>query len=178
VSRRRGQPPEASEAPAREAEDALRGELTRVRGERGSVTVFTAVFAIAVIFLLALILDGGSALNAKERAMDIAGQAARAAADTIDLQALRATGVARIGPGACTAAANLVRNYGQLLSHGLDKVTSTVMVHCVAPPGSERATVLVTVSTRPLVPGIFAAFHESAQASAIPECGINIGGVC
>ena len=71
----------------------------RGRGERGSVSVFTAVFAIAVIFLLALILDGGSALNAKERAMDIAGQAARAAADTIDLQTLRASGRAEIGQG-------------------------------------------------------------------------------
>lgn len=150
----------------------------RARGERGSVSVFTAVFAIAVIFLLALILDGGSALNAKERAMDVAGQAARAAADTIDLQALRTSGRAVIGPGACVAAASLVRSYGQLLSHGLDKVTSTSMVSCSAPPGSERATVLVTVSTRPMIPGVFAGFHESAQATATPECGINQGALC
>jgi len=150
----------------------------RARGERGSVTVFTAVFAIAVVFLLALILDGGSALNAKQRAMDIAGQAARAAADTIDVQVLRSGGVAVIGPGACAAAASMVRSYGRLLGSGLDKVTSTTMVSCSAPQGSDRATVLVTVSTRPLVPGIFTAFHESAQASATPECGINQGAPC
>ena len=152
--------------------------LGRRRGERGSVTVFTAVFAIAVVFLLALILDGGSALNAKERAMDIAGQAARAAADTIDLQALRTSGKAVIGPGACVAAASLVRGYGQVLSHGLDRVTTTSMVRCSAPPGAGRATVLVTVSTRPLIPGVFAGFHESAQATATPECGINQGALC
>jgi Flp pilus assembly protein TadG len=150
----------------------------RGRGERGSVSVFTAVFAIAVIFLLALILDGGSALNAKERAMDIAGQAARAAADTIDLQTLRASGRAEIGPGACLAAATLVKSYGRLLSSGLDKVTSTSMVSCTAPPGAERATVQVTVSTRPLIPGVLAGFHESAQAAATPECGINQGALC
>ena len=150
----------------------------RARGERGSVTVFTAVFAIAVVFLLALILDGGSALNAKQRAMDIAGQAARAAADTIDVQVLRSGGVAVIGPGACAAAARMVRSYGRMLGSGLDKVTSTTMVSCSAPQGSDRATVLVTVSTRPLVPGIFTAFHESAQASATPECGINQGAPC
>ncbi len=155
-----------------------RGRLIAPRGERGSVTVFTAVFAIAVIFLLALILDGGSALNAKERAMDIAGQAARAAADTIDLRVLRDSGVAVIGPGACAAAASLIKSYGQLLSNGLDKVTSTTMVSCSAPQGSHRATVLVTVSTRPLVPGILTGFHESAQASATPECGINLGAPC
>jgi Flp pilus assembly protein TadG len=155
-----------------------RGERARGRGERGSVTVFTAVFAVAVLFLLALILDGGSALNAKQRAMDIAGQAARAAADTIDLQVLRGSGIAVIGPGACEAAASLVNRYGRLLGSGLDKVTSTTMVSCTAPPGSDRATVLVSVSTRPLVPGILTAFHESAQASATPECGINQGAPC
>jgi Flp pilus assembly protein TadG len=152
--------------------------LRRRRGERGSVTVFTAVFAIAAVFLLALILDGGSALNARERAMDIAGQAARAAADTIDLQVLRSSGTAVIGPGACAAAASLVRSYGHLLGNGLDKVASTTMVSCTAPQGSDRATVLVSVSTRPLVPGILTAFHESAQASATPECGINQGAPC
>jgi hypothetical protein len=52
------------------------------------------------------------------------------------------------------------------------------MVSCTAPPGSHRATVLVSVSTRPLVPGILTAFHESAQASAVPECGINQGAPC
>src|SRR5450759_4709566 len=64
--------------------------------ERGSIAVFTVVFAIAVIFLTALILDGGIAMNAKERAADIAEQAARAAASNIDVRALRATGVAAI----------------------------------------------------------------------------------
>ena len=156
----------------------LRRARARARGERGSVTVFTAVFAIAVIFLLALILDGGSALNARERAMDIAGQAARAAADTIDIQVLRTTGRAVIGPDACTAAASLVKSYGQVLSNGLDKVTSTTMLSCTAPQGSERAKVQVTVTTRPLIPGVFAGFHESAQATATPECGINQGALC
>jgi len=71
----------------------------RARAERGSVTVFVVVFAIAVVFLLALILDGGVAMNAKQRAADIAGQAARAAADTINVAYLRNTGVAVMGPG-------------------------------------------------------------------------------
>ena len=141
--------------------------------------MFTAVFAIAVIFLLALILDGGSALNAKERAMDIAGQAARAAADTIDLQTLRASGRAvRSARAPALAAASLVKSYGQLLSNGLDKVTSTSMVRCTAPPGSRAGDGPVTVSTRPLIPGVLAGFHESAQAAATPECGINQGALC
>ena len=59
------------------------------RRERGSVAVFTVVFAVAVVFLTALIVDGGIAMNAKERAADIAEQAARAAAGNIDIAQLR-----------------------------------------------------------------------------------------
>ena len=150
----------------------------RARAERGSVTVFVVVFAIAVVFLLALILDGGVAMNAKQRAADIAGQAARAAADTINVAYLRNTGVAVMGPGACGAAAQLVSTYGQRLSSGVDRVTSTTMVSCVAPVQGRVATVQVTVSTSPLVPGVFGAFHETAVASATTECGITQGGAC
>ena len=146
--------------------------------ERGSVTVFVVVFAIAVMFLLALILDGGIAMNAKQRAADVAGQAARAAADTIDVAYLRNTGVAVMSPGACGAAARLVSTYGQRLSSGVDRVTGTAMVSCVAPTGARVATVQVTVSTSPLVPGVFGAFHETALASATTECGITQGGAC
>ncbi len=156
--------------------------LTRRRraatGERGSVTVFTVVFAIAVMFLLALIIDGGIALNAKQRAADIAGQAARAAADTVNVDVLRQTGGAVMAPGACGAAARLVGAYGQKLSTGVDRVTGTAMVSCVAPPGARVATVQVTVSTSPLVPGVLGAFHETASASATTECGITQGGAC
>ena len=54
-------------------------------GERASIAVFTVVFAVAVVLLTALIVDGGIAMNAKERAADIAEQAARAAAGDIDV---------------------------------------------------------------------------------------------
>ena len=146
--------------------------------ERGSVTVFTVVFAIAVMFLLALIIDGGIAMNAKQRAADIAGQAARAAANTINLATLRATGVAVLAPGACGSAAQLVGTYGQRLTTGVDRVASTAMVRCVAPAGAQVATVQVTVTASPLVPGVFGPFHETASASATAECGITLGGAC
>jgi Flp pilus assembly protein TadG len=148
------------------------------QAERGSVTVFTVVFALAVIFLLALILDGGIAMNARQRAADIAGQAARAAADTIDLAILRSTGHAVMAPGACVSAARLVSAYGQRLSTGADRVIAAAMVRCVAPPGAKVATVQVTVATSPLVPGVLGPFHETASASATTECGITQGGAC
>ena len=146
--------------------------------ERGSVTVFTVVFEIAVMFLLALIIDGGIAMNARQRAADIAGQAARAAADTIDLATLRATGAAEMAPGACGSAARLVAAYGQRLSSGVDRAVSAAMVRCVAPAGAQVATVQVTVTTSPRVPGVSGPFHETASASATAECGITLGGAC
>jgi Flp pilus assembly protein TadG len=150
----------------------------RGAGDRGSVTVFTAVFAVAVVILLGLILDGGIAMNARQRAADIAGQAARAAADDIDLAALRSQGVAVMAPGACLAAERLVRAYVQGGGAGVDRVTSARLGSCRAPAGGRTATVAVTITTRPLVPGVLGGFTETAQASATAECGILAGGAC
>ena len=145
--------------------------------DRGSVAVFTAVFAIAVIFLTALIMDGGIAMNARERAADIAGQAARAAAGDIDVGALETTGQAQIGQGACAVANQLVERYAQLDSGGVDKVDTAIMLSCDAPPGSEQATVIVRITTQPLV-GVLGGFTETGQDSAVTECGIAQGKEC
>jgi len=146
--------------------------------ERGSVAVFTVVFAIAVVFLTALILDGGIAMNAKERAADIAEQAARAAADNIDVAVLRAAGVAAIGPGACPLAGTLVTTYARQDSSGVDAVTSAAMDNCQAAPGARTASVKVTITTKPLIPGVLGSFSESATETATTECGITAGVVC
>jgi Flp pilus assembly protein TadG len=148
------------------------------RRERGSVAVFSVVFAVAVVFLTALIVDGGIAMNAKERAADIAEQAARAAAGNIDIAQLRTAGVAAIGPGACGFAANLVSAYSQQDSSGVDRVTGATMTSCVATAGTETATVAVTITTQPLVGGILGRFSETAQETATAECGIALGAVC
>lgn len=145
--------------------------------DRGSVAVFTVVFAIAVVFLTALILDGGIAMNARERAIDIAGQAARAAAGDIDVAALQATGQAQIGQGACALAEQLVVRYAQLDSGGVDKVDSATMVGCTAPAGSDQARVSVRITTQPLV-GVLGGFTETGTDSAVSECGINAGMEC
>ena len=145
--------------------------------DRGSVAVFTLVFAIAVVSLTALILDGGIAMNARERATDIAGQAARAAAGDIDVGALQTTGRAEIAQGACAIADQLVQRYAQLDSGGVDKVDTAIMVSCAAPAGSEQATVIVQITTQPLV-GVLGGFTETGQESAVAECGIAQGQEC
>ena len=148
-------------------------------GERGSVTVFTVVFAIAVIFLLGLIVDGGMALNAKERAADIAGQAARAAADDINVAALRAGTVQINAQTAChPTASTLVSSYAAKIRGGVDHVLSATMNGCALSQGGQTATVTVRITTTPLVPGVLGSFTETAQASATVECGITQGVGC
>jgi len=149
----------------------------RPANERGSVAVFTVVFAVAVVLLTGLILDGGIAMNAKERAADIAGQAARAAAGDIDVGRLQTTGRAVIAGGACAVADQLIQRYAQLDSGGVDKVDTAIMVGCNAPQGAEQATITVQITTQPLV-GVLGGFTETSQDSAVTECGIDQGVEC
>ena len=149
------------------------------RGDQGSVAVYTVVFAVAVVALTALIVDGGIAMNARTRAADIAGQAARAAADDIDVATLRTSGQAVIGPGACAQAASLISNYDSADSGGVDRVIHLHNVVCLAPPGSDVATVRITFTTTPLVSGFgFGGGSETVSQSATAECGIDEGTEC
>lgn len=64
--------------------------------ERGSVTVFVVVFTFAILMVGGLVLDGGYTLAAHRRAFNEAEAAARAGAQAVDLDALRATGVVQL----------------------------------------------------------------------------------
>lgn len=194
LSLRRAAPKGAPERTAA-AEDAAAAKGTAARGataegggagrgaaDRGSVAVFTVVFAVAVIFLTALIVDGGNAMNARERAADIAGQAARAAAQAINTAALRgpngppAGGLPIDWNRACQFAGQVVQNYGATLNG-----TTVTMAACPAQgSGPTVATVTVQVVTKPLIGGgILGAFTESATGTATSECGnANQQGVC
>ncbi|GAA3831228.1 hypothetical protein GCM10022226_60290 [Sphaerisporangium flaviroseum] len=60
------------------------------------MSVFVVIFSVVVFLLAGLLVDGGAAINARLRASDIAEQAARAAADQIDVENLRVTGQVRL----------------------------------------------------------------------------------
>ncbi len=75
------------------------------RDERGQVAAFVVVFAVALIFLAGLVIDGGHALAAKRRAMNEAQAAARAGAQALDLDAYRRGGGFNLDPDAARAAA-------------------------------------------------------------------------
>jgi Flp pilus assembly protein TadG len=82
--------------------------MRRFRDAGGSVSVYIAVLAVPFLLLTGLVVDGGGALVAKQRAGDEAEQAARAGANAIDLAELRATGLRKID---CVQAQHNVDEY-------------------------------------------------------------------
>ena len=73
--------------------------------EEGAAAVVLLLLTPALFGVAGLVVDGGRALTARERAVAEAEQAARAAADTLDIGAYRATGTVRLDPAAAEAAA-------------------------------------------------------------------------
>jgi Flp pilus assembly protein TadG len=74
------------------------------RDADGSITVFVALVLVALIVLLGLVVDGGTALSARQSAADEAEQAARAGAGSLSVDALR-SGSLQLDPVVAVAAA-------------------------------------------------------------------------
>src|SRR5580693_6502206 len=96
--------------------ERVRASAPLARRDRGSISLWVVIFAFTTLALLVLVVDGGQTMNAKSRAADIAEQAARAAADDVNVGGLRAgQGTVALGGGACDLrtgpAAQLVADY-------------------------------------------------------------------
>ncbi|MBL1086727.1 hypothetical protein JK359_33010 [Streptomyces actinomycinicus] len=75
------------------------------RGDRGSMSLFLALSALAILMVMGLLVDGGGALNASNRATSLAQEAARAAGEQVDAaQAIQGTAIT-IDPDAARGAA-------------------------------------------------------------------------
>jgi Flp pilus assembly protein TadG len=77
--------------PTKRARRASRRQarLRALRGDRGSGAIAVVLFSLVVLALAAFVVDSGLSISQRERAMDIAEQAARYAAQDLDLEALR-----------------------------------------------------------------------------------------
>lgn len=75
------------------------------RTDRGSVSAMVAVVALGLVMVAGLAYDGGQIVAAQGTARDIAANAARAGAQEIDLDEVRATGTATLDPDRATQAA-------------------------------------------------------------------------
>ncbi len=142
----------------------------RPRGERGSFTFAVIFWALMAMMLSGLVVDGGLALTERQRAGDIAEQAARAGADDLDQVALR-NGQYQLAADAC--------NRAQLV--GAASGGNGAVVTC-GPTGSvtlpnglvvPTMTVQVQVQYTPILIGMIYSgqFVANASATAHPQPG-------
>lgn len=101
--------------------------------DRGQVTAFTAMIVVALFAVAGLVIDGGYALAARQRAANIAEQAARVGADQLEANSLR-SGHGWINPAAARAAAlAYLARVGHSGAVSADGATVTVTVSATQP---------------------------------------------
>lgn len=123
------------------------------RDERGSITLPVLVLTPALLMVAGLVVDGGYALSARQRAFNVAEQAARAGAAAIDTASLRA-GDARLiidctrpEPCAQELAAGYVDSTEDRLVGPVQATATTVTVSVEA---SRRTVVLSVIGIQDL----------------------------
>ncbi|MFJ8406171.1 TadE/TadG family type IV pilus assembly protein [Streptomyces microflavus] len=91
--------------PFRRTRRRITAIVSRRRRDQGSVAVFFALFTVAILMVMGLLVDGGGALNAANRATSLAQEAARTAGQQLDpAQAVEGTAIT-IDPDAAVGAA-------------------------------------------------------------------------
>lgn len=79
--------------------------MSRFRDERGALSTFVAVIALALLMAAGLAVDGGRKVAALREASHLADNAARAGAQAVDLDTLRSSGELRLRPDEATSRA-------------------------------------------------------------------------
>ncbi|MGW5352087.1 pilus assembly protein TadG-related protein [Streptomyces sp. NPDC004031] len=134
-------------------------------GDRGSGAIALLIFALLFVTLAAFVVDGGRVLSTRERAADLAEQAARAAAQDIDVNALRSG--ANLGKTAPILYGNCQRDITRyLLSAGVSK-QDVGRASCHG--NARRITVTVKISFQPMVTSLFALDHHTVTGTATAE---------
>jgi Flp pilus assembly protein TadG len=162
----------------------VRASAPLARRDRGSISLWVVIFAFTTLALLILVVDGGQTMNAKSRAADIAEQAARAAADDINVTNLREGTAAggntvELAGNACDLdpqtgpAAQLVANYASGVPGATATLTAcTPSMTTVDGIPSLSVTATVQLSVRPALPvPPFNTISATAEETAYLACG-------
>lgn len=106
----------------------------RTRSEQGSVSALVAVVATGLVLVAGLAYDGGQIVTAQATARDLAANAARAGAQEVDIDELRATGRAALNIDAASQAADdYLARTGHQGTVTVNGPSITVSVHVVQP---------------------------------------------
>ena len=136
-----------------------RRDLPRA-ADSGQITAFVVVMATALVLLAGLVLDGGLTLAARERALGLAQEAARAGAQGINLAVYRQSGNLVLSPP--LAAADAQQYLASTGSQGTVHVTGNVVT----------VTVTITQRMQILDAAGLSAITVHASASATPDRAI------
>jgi Flp pilus assembly protein TadG len=134
------------------------------RDDRGTATVFVVGLALILLALAGLVVDGGLAINARERVADDVEQASRAGAERVDVLTLRQSGVVRLDPAAARLAAEQFLASRGYAVGDVTVTTDAAVVHT-------RARRQVSTALLSLV--FINSFTVTAQARARPASGIT-----
>ncbi len=128
----------------------------------GSISAFVVLLLVAILVLMGLVVDGGSALTAQQAASDEAQQAARAGAGALSVNALRSGTLQLDSAAAVSAAEAFTVAAGHPGTASVSSGVVTVSVHYRVPTSLLG---LVGVNSLPV----------SATASAVDVEGITEG---
>lgn len=123
-----------------------------LRYERGSITAFVAVVATALVLVAGMAYDGGQVIAAHNAARNDAERAARAGAQHVDIDHLRATNEPRLDASAAeAAAAEYLERAGATGTATVSDASITVTVTRVQPmlilPGADRTIIVRETAT-------------------------------
>lgn len=138
--------------------------LYRWRDDRGAATVFVIGMSIVLLALAGLVVDGGLAINARQRVADDVEQAARAGAQEIDVATLRASGTITLNQSAAQLAAEQF-----LVQRGY--ASSEISVSITGTTVTAGAAQQIPTTLLQLI--FIRSFHVSAQAQARAAVGIT-----
>ncbi|MGI5427825.1 pilus assembly protein TadG-related protein [Streptomyces sp. CA-179760] len=131
--------------------------------DQGSGAGAVIIFALVFISLSAFVIDGGLSISKRERAADIAEQAARYAAQDIDRDALYENeGPAPINFGNCDAR---VKAFAREMDMTGPDIAAT---HCVA-ADAEQVQVEVQLTYAPVFTGMFYSGDVVVHGQAVAE---------
>lgn len=131
--------------------------MRRFRNDSGSLSLYVAILAVPILLLAGLVIDGGGALVAKQRAADQAEQAARAGANAIDIAVLRDSGNKWLN---CADATGRVQAY---------RAQSPADDYSVVSCDVNRIEVMVEVKYQSIILGRTFTMRQAATASPICE---------
>ncbi|MFT2018074.1 pilus assembly protein TadG-related protein [Streptomyces sp. 796.1] len=137
-------------------------------GDRGAGAAAVILFAFLFLALAAFVVDGGMSISQRERAADIAEQAARYAAQDIDETALRESGGER-APINYENCASRVRKFASEAGLSPRDVAAS---RCVS-ANAEQVEVEIQLTYEPVLTGLFYSGSFTVRGSSKAESHVG-----